>query len=152
MTEEVCTVCTHKRRMHSRQGCFYQYEDGGCLCKKTFMDKPNYVPPQARGDVVSIADMIGSLQEANLKGGEVDAFIQEIKPRLANCVQDLADAISLNAGVLGSSSAESVNQAMALFQEAQTHIGNILGVLEEAQTSLRGAEEHNSQYIGRLLS
>jgi len=101
---------------------------------------------------MSISDMIGALQEANMKAGEVDAFIQETLPRMQNCVQDLADAISLNAGVLGTSSAESVNTAMALFQQAQTKINNLIGAMEEAQTSLRGAEENNNEYIGRLMS
>ncbi len=159
MAEElVCSDpgCRHARRMHSRGGCYYQLEKGQCYCKRTFMDKPRFemgIPRQNWSDnIVSIQQLVGALTDANLKAGEVDAFLAETIPLLQNTVQDLADAIALNAGVLGDTSAESVSNALGFFQSAQNEIQSVLATLETAQSNLRAGTMQNEEYIGRLMS
>ncbi len=99
---------------------------------------------------MSISEVIGALHEANMKAGEVSAYVNEQLPLMRNCIQDLAECISLNAGVLGDSQAENVNTALALFQRAQNRFNNVAAELKELDNLIRAAQENNTIYIDRL--
>lgn len=102
--------------------------------------------------VASIPEMTGALTEANLKAGEGDAAVGQAIELLERTTAVLAEAIELNAAVLGSSSANSVNEALGYFQSAQNQVANAMRELERVQGSIRGGSERNEEYIGLLNS
>ena len=129
----------------------YQTSEGECPCRVTYMTRSSFITTQNR-NIVSISDITAALSEANMQAGEVDAYLAETIPRLMNCSQDVADACTNNAVVLGESSSGSVQDALAFYQQAQSQIESALLALDQAQTSLRGGMQCNTEYIGKLNS
>lgn len=146
-----CRKCPHDRRMHSLKGCLYQFSNGTqCICNVLYMDKAEFTTSERVP--MSISDIIGLLNETNLKVAEVDGLMAEVMPMLRGAVEELALAMTNNMVAAGDTEPQSLSSAYALFQQATDNINNALNELDMVQLKLRPAIEHQNTYIGRLVS
>ncbi len=99
-----------------------------------------------------IDELIGTLQEANLKGGEADAALNEVIELLQRAQAVLTEAIQLDAKALGDSGSGLVVESLGGFTSAQNQVANTIQTVESMQAFIRGATEHNTMYIEHLMS
>ncbi len=97
-----------------------------------------------------IDDLIGTLNEANLKGGEADAAVSEAMELLQRAQAVLAESIELTARSLGDSGSGRVAEALGGFQSAQNHVAACIEGLAQGLPKLRHAVEQNTEYIGQI--
>lgn len=158
----ICTdpQCRHARRMHSVLGCEYRYlgENNECFCKKPFMQASGFRPGTPRTDhvrgmgkaLVGIDDILGALNEANLKAGEVLGAIAELTTTLRNVGMDLEAVMELNAAATGQAQPLPMTDAYASLNQANEAVKSATREMETVTPAIAHAVEMHNEMIGRL--
>lgn len=161
--ELICidTECRHSRRMHSVLGCFYQYRGNDkrqCACKRPFMQVSGFRPGTPRADhvrglgsgLVGIDEVLGALNEANLKAGEVLGAVAELTAVLRNVGMDLEAIMELNAAATGQAQPAPMVEAYVLLSQALESVQSATREMETVTPAVSAAVEKHNEMIGRL--